>query len=94
MEPLLAALVPSLLTYRSEGEEFLVAVGRGLLLADRRAVRVTVRQAVLCPSFDAVEAEVERATEAERTSDLATRGAFRSLFNQLQKSLLDEGRLS
>lgn len=92
MEPIIAALVPSLLTYRTGDGDHWVAVGRGVVRTRSHEVRVSVRCAIPCASLDAVEAEVERVQQSEDESDATTRAAFRSLFARLQQSLLDQER--
>lgn len=92
-ERLVAALVPSLLTFRDEhGAEGFVAVGRGAMRADRTAVRVAVRNAVVCPSLEAVRAEVVRASRLRRAGERAMHDTFRALQRLLTQALVEEER--
>jgi F-type H+-transporting ATPase subunit epsilon len=92
-EPLVAALVPSLLTFRDEhGVEGFVAVGRGTLRADRDAVRVAVRNAVVCRSLEAVREEVVRASRRQRAGERAMHDTFRALQRHLTQALVEEER--
>ncbi len=92
-EPLLAALVPGLLTFRDpEGHETLVAIGSGLLDARPMLVDVAVREAVVCESLEAVRAEVLRASVESRQGENAMRDTFRRLHERLLVAMAREGR--
>lgn len=92
VEPLIAALVPAMITYRDEAGEHFVAAGRGFLYAERQQVRVAVRTAVLCTSLEHVREELLQAQRREVHEELSVHRAFRSLEQMLRASLIDEER--
>lgn len=93
VEPLVSALVPTMLEYRDpSGESHLVAVHQGALVATRDEVRVAVRRAVPCSSLEAVRAEVRAAARGEALRVREVRHTFRGLFRRLYGALIEEER--
>jgi F-type H+-transporting ATPase subunit epsilon len=94
-EPLLAALVPGLLTYRDEqGAESILVVGHGVLEAQRSEVRVAVREAIVCHSLAIVCDEVQRNVRIRREGEAAMHELFGKMYQKLLKGLVDEERLA
>ena len=94
-EPLLAALVPGLLTYRDEqGIESILVVGHGVLEARRSEVRVAVREAIVCHSLATVCDEVQRNVRIRREGEAAMHEVFEKMYQNLLKGLVDQERLA
>lgn len=94
-EPLLAALVPSLLTYRDEqGAESILVIGHGVLEAQRSEVRVAVREAIVCHSLAMVCDEVQQNVRIRREGEAAMHEVFGKMYRNLLKGLADEERLA
>jgi len=94
-EPVLAALIPSLLTYRVEsGEESILAVGHGVLEAQRTEVRVAVREAVVCHSLESVCDEVLRSFSNRREGESAMHELLGKMYQKLLKGLVDKERIA
>ncbi|MCG8555265.1 MAG: F0F1 ATP synthase subunit epsilon [Proteobacteria bacterium] len=91
--PLVAALVPSVLTYRAEdGAERLVAAGSGALRSDGARVVVTLRHAMVCESLEEVQLRLEQAAARTAEGEAAMRQTFRTLYRGLLQALGDEWR--
>ena len=93
-EPLLAALVPGLLTYRDEqGAESILVVGHGVLEAQRSEVRIAVREAIVCHSLATVCDEVQRNVRIRREGEAAMHEVFGKMYQSLLKGMVDEERV-
>lgn len=92
-EPVVAALVPSVLTYVDDGgTERFVVVGSGVLHARPEQVDVAVREAVPSDSLEAVDDELMASVSQRREGEDAMHEAFRSLYRRLVTTMADEGR--
>ncbi len=92
-EPLVAAVVPSVLTYRDQSKrEHFVAVGQGFLVANRKEVQISVRAAVPLPDLEQAENEVNAAAEETRQGAQKVHNAFLALEHHLLASMIREER--
>ncbi len=91
-EPTVAAVVPSILTYRQGDTTHLVAVGSGVLSADRGQVTVSVRHAMPCESLASVRAQLWELENETRLSMQGDEEAFSHLYEVVLDSLIEEGR--
>lgn len=93
VEPLVAALVPTVLEYRDlEGQTHWLAVGRGALVATREYVVVTTRDAVPCASLEGVRESLLQAAQQDRASTREARRVFRAVYRRLYSALIAEER--
>lgn len=93
VEPLVSALVPTVLEYRDlEGVAHILAVHRGSLRAERDEVRVAVRRAIPCSSLEAVRRELVTSAQQERVSTKDARRIFGTLYQRLYAALIAEER--
>jgi F-type H+-transporting ATPase subunit epsilon len=94
-EPLLAALLPGLLSYRrSDGLEVFVAVGKGLLDTQATVTRVAVREAFVCGSIDELESSIERAGRVRYEEEASLRQIFQGVYKHLLTAMVEEERRS
>lgn len=93
-EPVIAALVPGLLSFRPDPDraETYVAVDSGILHATRHAVHVAVRRAVICPSLAEVRAQVVLGARAQRAGEASMRAAFDGLYRRMLANFIEEER--
>ena len=93
VEPVVAALVPTLLEYRdADGESHLLAIHRGALGATGDAVDVAARRAIPCAGLDTVREELVQVAREERDHARSARRAFGGMFRQLYAALIEEER--
>ena len=82
--PMVAALVPSLLTARDlDGLEVIVAVGAGLLFSDRDHVEIAVRHAVRCEDLECVPATLEEVARRTDVGEEAMRSTLKGLLDKV-----------
>lgn len=88
-EPLLASVVPGLLTVRPlDADELWIAVGSGVLRAERESVEVAVRHAVVCTSVEQVRDELEAAHAQALAGEERMRGALGGLLRELALAMV------
>ncbi len=88
--PIVAALVPSILTFRLPGDASphqLVAIGSGVLRARDNRVEAAVRHAVICETVDTVRRQLVLGEREERQTHEQTERAFARLYQVLLDSL-------
>jgi len=92
-EPVVAALVPSVLTYADDGgDERFVVVSSYVLHARPDQVEVAVREAIPSRSLEEVDEELMASVVARDEGEDAMREAFRSLYRRLVATMAEEGR--
>lgn len=92
-EPLLATIVPGILTYRGEDDvERFVAVGRGVLRAERDAVRVAVRDAVVADALEGLGEQMIDRVRTVRDGERAMEEAVRSMMRRFVEGLVEQER--
>ncbi|MHC4389760.1 MAG: F0F1 ATP synthase subunit epsilon [Planctomycetota bacterium] len=78
-EPLVTALEPSVLSYRTEGAEHHLAVDGGLLAHDGRTVRVATREAVASENLDELAERIRQGFAERRGTERAVRRSLTKL---------------
>lgn len=88
-EPLVAALVASILTARTvDDEERLVAVGPGILIKYDARVEVAVRHAVRCDSLESVQQCLEEFSRQRAAGENEMRLTLRGLMQKLAVTMV------
>lgn len=86
--PMVAALIPSLLTARDvDGEEVFIAVGPGLLYSDRDHVDIAVRHAIRCESLERVADTLEEVSRRADAGETAMRSTLKGLLDKVALTL-------
>lgn len=86
--PMVAALIPSLLTAEDlDGGEVFVAVGPGLLYSDRDHVHLAVRHAIRCESLERVSETLEEVSRQADEGEKAMRSTLSGLLDKVALTL-------
>lgn len=86
--PMVAAIIPSLLTAREvDGGEVFVAVGTGLLYSDRDHVEVVVRHAIPCENLERVPSTLEEVSGRADAGEAAMRSTLKGLLDKVALTL-------
>ena len=87
--PMVAALIPGLLTAREvNGQEVFVAVGPGLLYSDRDHVDIAVRDAIRCESLERVSETLEEVSMRADEGEAAMRTTLEGLLDKVTLTLV------